>query len=98
MTQPPSNNSLVSIRIPKSLFQELRALTEQNHFLDVSEQVRGIVRDRWQEAKDPQAYQVKKLRKEIAQAMSVKTDEKAQQQLVKELERIKQALTGENDK
>ena len=97
MTQPPSNNLLVSVRMPKSLFAALQKLSEKNHFLDVSEQVRSIVRDRWQEAKEPQAYQIKKLRKEISHALAKKTEEKAQQQLVKELERIKQDLLGGKD-
>ena len=97
MTQPPSNNALVSIRIPQSLFLELQKLSEKNHFLDISEQVRSIVRDRWQEAKDPQAYHIKQLRKEISQALANKTEEKAQQQLVKELERIKEDLLGGKD-
>jgi Arc/MetJ-type ribon-helix-helix transcriptional regulator len=95
VTQPPSNNSLVSIRMPKSLFSELQNLTEKNHFLDVSEQLRSIVRDKWQEAKDPQAYHVKKLRKEIAEALQTKTEQKAQQQLINELERIKEGLISE---
>lgn len=97
MTQPPSNNMLVSVRMPKSLFAELQKLSEKNHYLDVSEQVRSIVRDRWQEAKEPQAYQIKRLRKEISQALTKKTEEKAQQQLVKELERIKEDLIGGKD-
>ena len=98
MTQPPSNNSLVSIRMPKSLFTELQNLSEKNHFLDVSEQLRSIVRDKWKEAKDPQAYQVKKLRNDIACALKTKTEEKAQQQLISELERIKESLLGEDNK
>ena len=98
MTQPPSNNSLVSIRMPKSLFSELQKLAEKNHFLDISEQVRSIVRDKWQEAKEPQAYQLKKLRKEIAHALKTKTEEKAQQQLISELERIKEGLIGGEQK
>jgi len=92
VTQPPTNNSLVSIRMPKSLFIELQKLSEKNHYLDVSEQVRGIVRDKWQEAKDPQTYQIKKLRKDITQAVKNKTEESAQRQLIQELERIKEGL------
>ena len=95
MTQPPSNNSLVSIRMPSQLFLELQKLSEQNHFLDVSEQVRSIVREKWQESKDPQTYQKKKLRSEIATALKSKTEEKAQKQLIQELERIKKSLTGD---
>jgi Arc/MetJ-type ribon-helix-helix transcriptional regulator len=95
VTQPPSNNSLVSVRIPKSLFLDLQKLAKKNHYLDVSEQVRSIVRNRWQEAKDPQAYQVKRLRAEITQALRQKRSSKTQEALVKELEKIKDNLLGE---
>lgn len=78
--------------MPKSLFLELQKLAEQNHYLDVSEQVRSIVRDKWQESKDPQAYQIKKLRRDIAGAVKNKTETAAQEQLIKELDRIKEQL------
>lgn len=95
MTQPPTNNSLVSIRIPKSLFSELQNISEKNHYLDVSEQVRSIVREKWQEAKDPQAYHLKKLRKEIVESLKTKTEENAKGKLIQELERIKDSIVGE---
>lgn len=94
MTQPPTNNSLVSIRMPKSLFLALQKLADENHYLDVSEQVRSIVREKWQEAKEPQAYQIKKLRKEIAEALKNKQEAQAQHQLIQELERIKEGLVS----
>jgi len=78
--------------MPKSLFSELQKLAESNHYLDVSEQVRSIVRDKWKEAKDPQAYQLKKLRRDIAGAVKTKTETAAQEQLIKELDRIKEQL------
>jgi DNA-binding FadR family transcriptional regulator len=80
--------------MPKSLFSALQKLADDNHFLDVSEQVRSIVRERWQESKDPQAYQIKKLRREIADALKTKTEAQAQQQLIQELERIKEGLVS----
>jgi len=95
VTQPPTNNSLVSIRIPKSLFSELQNISEKNHYLDVSEQVRSIVREKWQEAKDPQAYHLKKLRKEIVESLKTKTEENAKGKLIQELERIKDSIVGE---
>jgi 2-C-methyl-D-erythritol 4-phosphate cytidylyltransferase len=77
------------------LFSELQKLSEKNHFLDVSEQVRSVVREKWAEARDPQAYHLKKLRKDIAAALQTKSEEQAQAQLIKELERIKKELTGD---
>ena len=59
MTQPPSHNSLVSVRIPKSLLLELRETAVRQHFIDISEQVRGIVRSKWQEANDSNKYILK---------------------------------------
>lgn len=98
MTQPPTNNSLVSIRMPKALFNELKGLADRNHYLDVSEQVRSIARNKWQESKDPRAYHLKRLRTEIADALKTKTEEKTQEQLIKELERIKNSLIGDAGK
>ncbi len=78
--------------MPKSLFSELQKLAQDNHYLDVSEQVRSIVRDKWKEAKDPQSYQIKKLRRDIASAVKSKTETVAQEQLINELDRIKDQL------
>ena len=36
--------SIVSVRMPSSLVQKLRELVKQNHFLDVSEEVRSIIK------------------------------------------------------
>jgi Arc/MetJ-type ribon-helix-helix transcriptional regulator len=36
--------SIVSVRMPSSLVQKLKELSKQNHFLDVSEEVRSIIK------------------------------------------------------
>jgi Arc/MetJ-type ribon-helix-helix transcriptional regulator len=36
--------SIVSVRMPSSLVQKLRELAKDNHFLDVSEEVRSIIK------------------------------------------------------
>ncbi|MBW2991479.1 hypothetical protein KY348_07305 [Candidatus Woesearchaeota archaeon] len=36
--------SIVSVRMPSSLVQKLRELAKKNHFLDVSEEVRSIIK------------------------------------------------------
>ncbi|RMF55869.1 hypothetical protein D6745_00920 [Candidatus Woesearchaeota archaeon] len=82
------SNSLVSIRIPYSLFQELKEAAKKDHFLDVSEAVRSIVRKKWLEEKDPQLFELRKLRKEI----SSKLKEKSHDQLVEELRRIRDSI------
>jgi Arc/MetJ-type ribon-helix-helix transcriptional regulator len=37
---------VVSVKLPGTLAKEVRRLTQEHHFLDVSEQVRSIVRQR----------------------------------------------------
>jgi len=36
--------SIVSVRMPSSLVQKLRELAKKNHFLDISEEVRSIIK------------------------------------------------------
>lgn len=37
---------VVSVKMPPSLVHELRTLTEKHHYIDLSEQVRSIVRQK----------------------------------------------------
>jgi Arc/MetJ-type ribon-helix-helix transcriptional regulator len=37
-------DSIVSVRMPSSLVQKLKRLSSENHFLDVSEEVRSIIK------------------------------------------------------
>lgn len=37
---------IVSVKMPPSLVTELRTLTEKHHYIDLSEQVRSIVRQK----------------------------------------------------
>ena len=37
-------NKVVSIRLPKTLVKELQTLAKENHYLDLSEQIRDVLR------------------------------------------------------
>ncbi len=37
-------DKLVSIRMPKALVEELKALVEKNHYIDLSEELRSVIR------------------------------------------------------
>jgi Arc/MetJ-type ribon-helix-helix transcriptional regulator len=81
-------NTIVSIRIPKSLVKELRMVSEKDHFMDLSEAVRSIVRAKWLSAKDPMSLKVEQLRQDILTNLSKGN----QQALVEQLERIKEEI------
>ncbi len=84
--------SIVSLRIPKSLLEEFKSVSEKDHFLDLSDAVRSVIRKKWLEISDPYSYHVKKLRKEIKEAVDHKKDDKKQQMLLHELEKIKELI------
>ena len=83
-------NTIVSVRIPKSLVSELRKVSEKDHFMDLSEAVRSIVRAKWLSAKDPMSLKVEQLRQDILTNLSNSN----QQALVEQLERIKEEIIG----
>ena len=92
------NSTIVSVRIPQSLVKEVKDISTRDHFLDMSEAVRSIVRKKWLEWKDPGTYQIKQLRGDIQEAIKEKTRKSKQDMLLDELQRIKDMLTEEEVK
>jgi len=86
-------NRMISVRLPASLIEELKEASKKQHFLDVSEAVRSIIRQNWVRQKDPMAYQLNKLRKEISENIS----KKSQESLVSELQRIRDSIVSKKD-
>ena len=88
------SDAIVSIRMPKSLLIELKHLSEKEHFLDVSEEVRSIVRKKWDSHVNPEIYQLQKLSHDIGSEVRKKSEKRIQQEIAKELEKIKLQLKG----
>lgn len=82
------NKNIVSVRIPKALVKELKETCMKDHFLDVSEAVRSIVRSKWLQQKDPLSYQLKELKKDI----SSNIEQKKQEELIGILQQIRDQL------
>ena len=85
-------NTIVSVRIPEAMVKDLRDHAKKDHFLDLSEAVRSVVRKKWMEWKDPTAYEIKKLRKDISQAITEKSKKTKEEQLLDELKRIREMV------
>lgn len=79
---------MVSVRLPDRLLEELREKAAKDHFLDTSEAVRGIVRDRWQKDTNPLAYELQQMRQDISESMARKT----QENLLDELKKIRDEI------
>ena len=52
--------------MPGSLVEELEKLAKVNHFLDISEEIRFVLRKKWISHADPYSSELKKIRKNIA--------------------------------
>ena len=88
----PVNDVMVSIRMPKSLASELKLLAKTQHFLDLSEEVRSIIRQKWFAHVSPELFELKKLRENIEDEIKRKSTKKVQEEVAKELEKIRYQL------
>lgn len=84
------NETLVSIRMPTSLVKELKSITKQSHYLDLSETIRSIVRTKCLALIDPYREEMQKFRKELKQDLLTKA--KTKQELLQDLKRITEEL------
>ena len=89
------NDVLVTIRIPEAMLQELRKAAQHDHFMDISEAVRNIIRKNWAASSDPYLYELRKLREEISAGVKEKSRKMAERMIVEELKKIKRVLKDE---
>ena len=89
---------MVSIRLPKKLLEELQNTARKNHYMDLSEAVRSILRQKWEENADPLSYEVGKLRQIIKEELKRNIAEKSEQRLVEELRKIRENIRDEMQK
>ena len=82
------SNTIVSIRVPSSLVEELKRVSAKDHFMDLSEAVRSIIRSKWLATKDPMSLKIEQLKRDILNNISKSN----QESLVAELERIKEEI------
>jgi hypothetical protein len=81
-------DAIVSIRVPSSIVKELRILAEKNHFMDVSEEVRSVAREKWLTSKDPVLHELKILKNEITKNV----ESKKQENIIQEIQKVKDEL------
>ena len=77
---------VVSVKMPKSLVRELRVLAEQQHYLDLSEQLRSIVRS--QCLRYSAGFGFADIRQAVQQEMKTANTQLRKEQLLQELSRL----------
>lgn len=81
------SNSIVSIRMPKSLSTALRDTAEKSHFMDLSEELRFIIKEKMLQHIDPFSYELRKFKDDIKSEVSKKT-QKDRVRFIEELRKI----------
>ncbi len=76
--------------MPESLVEELKAIAEKNHYMDISEEIRGLLRERWLKDQDPFSGELSRIRK---QAAEISTGEKLDA-LKSDLKKLLEGLDG----
>lgn len=77
---------IVSVKMPGSLVGELKRLTSEHHYLDLSEQVRSVVRQKC--LKYSQPYDdITKLRRDLEQQIN-SANASRKEQILQELQRL----------
>lgn len=89
------NDVMITIRMPSSLVSELKELAKSEHFLDLSEEVRSIVRSKWIESSNPELFELKKLREDVTEEVKKKSMRKVYDEIGKELQKIKEQIQKE---
>ena len=81
-------DQIVSVRMPVSMINELKELADKNHFLDVSEEIRSLLREKVKEYKDPYSTTLLAIRETIAKTTMPDKINSLKQDLKKLLEEI----------
>ena len=83
---------IVAIKVPESLLDELKKSARERHFMDLSEEIRSIVRQKWLQYNDPEIMRMRKLKQEIRQEIEKKSEAMARERVLSELEDIKKKV------
>ena len=79
---------VVSVKMPSTLVGELKLLQEQDHYLDLSEQLRSVVRRRCLELTNPFSEGIKEIRQEVQRQAEQTTAKKTKEQVLQELLKV----------
>lgn len=83
---------MISVRMPLSLAKELKGLTEKNHYMDLSEHMRAIIREKSMRYAEPYRYELSKMREQMENKISANKAIEEKKKLVEELKTIIQEL------
>ena len=82
------SDTLVSIRMPKKLVNRLKELVHTNDYLDLSEQMRSIIRTQAIKYIDPHANSVNALRTQLENNIKEQNERLKKEEILRELKKL----------
>ena len=87
-------DSIVSVRMPFSLVQKLKTLSKKNHFMDVSEEMRTIIKIQIRKQKI-KLGQIKTISEEKPKPTDYKTQNVVKEEMIRKLKQMIDQLENE---
>jgi Arc/MetJ-type ribon-helix-helix transcriptional regulator len=82
------NDVMISIRMPKGLVNELKELAVENHYMDLSDEIRQVVKQKCLFEIEPYRHELKKVRENLEKEIITKKTTQDKEKLVAELKKI----------
>jgi Arc/MetJ-type ribon-helix-helix transcriptional regulator len=82
---------VIAVRVPKTLLAEVKERTEHDHYNDLSEQVRSVIRKGCLKYTNPVTHEIKELKAQLKEELLKETGDAKTQAL---LASIKELLKG----
>ena len=86
-------NRIVSIRVPNTMINELKEIAIRDHFLDISEVIRTIIRDNWLKFQNTSSsIKLNQLNHEI-----LENESKDQKMILQNIKKLNQSIIGDKN-
>jgi len=82
------NDVMVSIRMPKGLVEELRDLAVKNHYMDLSDEIRQVIKQKCLANMEPYKHELSKVRESLEKEIVTKKVVEDKEKLISELKKI----------
>jgi Arc/MetJ-type ribon-helix-helix transcriptional regulator len=86
---------VIAVRVPRTLVAELKERTEQDHFADLSEQLRSIIRRGCLKYTNPVTHEIKELKEQLKEELRKETGELKTEELLAALKDLLAKRGGE---
>ena len=87
------SDTIVSVRMPKRLFEDIKELTSEKRFLDTSEAIRSVVRKRWTEATQIGTSRIEAFKDELV----IEKHDRKRKEIAKQIQKLTEELKKMGD-